>query len=533
MAWAVFFVVSEPERSFMYRPLKFLLLFAVLLSFVLVACAPASPTPPPPTYWPTTGWRSTSPEEQGMDSEKLAQMVEHIQQEKLDLHSLLIVRNGHLVSEIYAYPYSAGQAHGVMSVTKSVIDALIGIAIQKGYIKDVHQPVLSLLPDYEVANLDGQKKAITLEDFLTMTSGLDCHENPAPGEPFMQASQDWVQFMLDQPMAAQPGTKFNYCTGAIEVLSAILQKATGMSAREFANQNLFGPIGIGSSPEAHWPSDPQGVTIGGFGLALTSSEMAKLGFLFLNQGRWEGKTIVPADWVAASTASHANRGDKIEYGYLWWIDPQGKWYAALGRAGQHIFVYPAENLVAVFTADLPFTKDADLIPLQELLDQYILPAVKSDRPLPVNPNGLARLEAGIQAVAQPQPTAPSPLPAITAEISGKTYTLQDNPFGWKTVVFSFEDGADEAKVTLDDQPLVVGLDNVYRIIKGQDGTVLQGTRGRWENQDTFVVEVVVPDQMMLTTSRIQFSGDAIHVTWQEKYTGSKVEVQGALNPAAK
>ncbi len=504
----------------------------ILIAF-LAGCAPSSSTPTPPTYWPTTGWRSTAPEEQGMDSEKLAQMVEHIQQAKLDLHSLLIARNGYLVSELYAYPYSAGQAHWVASVTKSVIDALIGIAIQQGYIKDVHQPLLSLLTDYEVANLDEKKKAITLENFLTMTSGLDCHENPAPGEPFMQASENWVQFMLDLPMAAQPGTTFNYCTGAVEVLSAVLQKATGMSARQFANKNLFGPIGIGPIPEARWPSDPQGVTVGGYGLALTPAEMAKLGFLFLNQGQWEGKTIVPAAWVAASTASHANRGDKKEYGYLWWIDPQGKWYAALGRAGEHIFVYPAENLVVVFTAGLPYTNDADLIPLQELLDQYILPAVKSDKPLSANPNSLARLEAGIQALGQPQRTAPPPLPAIAAEISGKTYTLGDNPFGWHTLVFSFQDGADEAKVTVDGTQMPIGLDNVYRIVGGADSTFPEEIRGRWENQDTFVVEVIVLGQMMQPTSRIQFSGDGIHITQLDQLSGNKVEIQGALNPATK
>ncbi len=411
------------------------------ITFVLIAfltgCAPASSTPTPAAYWPTDGWRSATPEEQGMDSEKLAQMVEHIQQEQLDLHSLLIVRNGYLVSELYAYPYSAGQVHFIASVTKSVIGALVGIAIQKGDIKDVQQPLFSLLPDQGVANLDDQKKAITLEDLLTQTSGLDCHENPMPGEASMQTSQNWVQFMLDLPMVAPPGTKFNYCTGAIQVLSAVLRKTTGMSAREFANQNLFAPLGIGPISEARWPSDPQGVTTGGYGLALTPLEMAKLGYLFLNQGQWDGKTIVPAAWVAASTASHANRGDKKEYGYLWWIDPQGNWYAALGRAGQHIFVYPAENLVVVFTSDLPYTNDADFIPLQELLDQYILPAVKSDRPLPANPDSLARLQAGIQALAQAPRTAPAPLPAIATQISGKTYTLADNPFGWQTMMLQF------------------------------------------------------------------------------------------------
>jgi CubicO group peptidase (beta-lactamase class C family) len=509
---------------------------AFVLIALLAGCTPAVSTPTTPAYWPTDGWRSAAPEEQGTDSEKLAQMVEHIQQEKLNLHSLLIVRNGYLVSELYAYPYSAGQVHFIASVTKSVIGALVGIAIQKGDIQDVQQPLFSLLPEQRVANLDDQKKAITLENLLTQTSGLDCHENPAPGEAFMQASQNWVQFMLDLPMAAQPGTKFNYCTGAIQLLSAVLQKATGVSAREFANQNLFAPLGIGPISEARWPSDPQGVTTGGFGLALTSGEMAKLGYLFLNQGQWDGETIVPAEWVSASTASHANQGDKKEYGYLWWIDPQGKWFAALGRAGQHIFVYPAENLVVVFTSDLPYTHDADLVPLQELLDQYILPAVKSDRPLPANPDGLARLKARIQALAQPPRTAPAPLPAIATQISAETYALADNPFGWQTIAFNFQDSVDEVKVSVSSNggsgQLAIGLDNVYRTVEGGDSTFPQELRGRWENQDTFVIEDIYPGQMLQYTYRIQFSGDAIHIIRQEEYSGNVVELQGTLAPAS-
>jgi Tol biopolymer transport system component/CubicO group peptidase (beta-lactamase class C family) len=488
----------------------------------------------PPSTWPTIGWRSATPEEQGMDSEKLSGMVEHIQQEKLNLHSLLIVRNGYLVSEIYVYPYSAGQVHFIASVTKSVMGTLTGIAIQKGYIQDVQQSLFSLLPDQEVVNLDEEKKAITLEDLLTMTSGLDCHENPAPGEAFMQASQNWVQFMLDLPMAAQPGTRFNYCTGAVQVLSAILQKATGMSAREFANQNLFAPLGIGPISEASWPSDPQGLTIGGYGLALTPVEMAKLGYLFLNQGKWDGSTIVPADWVVTSTKIHANQGDENGYGYLWWIDPQGEWYAALGLAGQHIFVYPAENLVVVFTADLPFTNDGDLIPLQELLDQYILPAIESDQPLPANPESLDRLKAGVQALAQPQRTEPTPLPVIAAQISGKAYALAENPFGWQTIAFDFLDRVDEVKVSVDlnggTGQLAVGLDNVYRTAAGGDSTFPEGLRGRWENDDTLVVEDIFPGQMLQFYFRIQFSGDAIHITRLEKYSGSKVELQGVLKP---
>jgi CubicO group peptidase (beta-lactamase class C family) len=500
----------------------------IILIALMTGCAPASPNPTLPTYWPTHGWRSSTPEEQGMDSEKLAQMVE-----KLDLHSLLVVRKGFLVSEIYVYPYSAEQVHFMASGTKSVMGTLIGIAIQKGDIKNVQQTLSSLLPDQMSGNLDEEKQAITLENLLTMTSGLDCHENPGPGETSMQASPNWVQFMLDLPMAAQPGTKFNYCTGAVQVLSAVLENATGMSAREFANQNLFAPLGISPISEARWPSDPQEVTIGGYGLALTPGEMAKLGYLFLNQGQWDGETIVPASWVSTSTTSHANQGDKKEYGYLWWIDPQGRWYAALGRAGQHIFVYPAENLVVVFTSALPLTNDADLLPLQELLDQYILPAIKSGHPLPANPKSLDRLEAGIQALSQLQRKDPSPLPTIATQISGKAYALADNPFGWQTISFNFRDSLDEVRIIVnsngDTGQLAVGLDNVYRIVEGGDSTFPQELRGSWENQDTLMVEDIYPGQMLQFMYRIQFSEDTIRITQLEKYSGSKVELLGTLD----
>jgi CubicO group peptidase (beta-lactamase class C family) len=209
--------------------LRFKLGIAIILFVYLVSCASPSPTPSSSAYWPTNGWRTTSPEEQGMDSQKLAQMVEELKQGNLDLNSLLIVRNGNLVTELYISPYSAGQADFVYSVTKSVIGTLVGIAIQKGYIKDVHQPLFSLLSDQGVKNLDDQKKSITLENLLTQTSGLKCTDVPAPGETFMEATENWVQFMLDQPMVSQPGTKFNYCTSATHLVSAVLQKAIGMS----------------------------------------------------------------------------------------------------------------------------------------------------------------------------------------------------------------------------------------------------------------------------------------------------------------
>jgi CubicO group peptidase (beta-lactamase class C family) len=484
---------------------------------------------PAPVYWPTSGWRTSLPEEQGMDSGILAQMVESLQGGILDLNSLLVVRNGYLVTELYLAPYSAAQADYVYSVTKSVIDMLVGIAIEKGYIKDVNQSLFSLLSDQGVKNLDEQKKAITLENLLTQTSGLKCADFGA-SDTVMETSDNWVQFMLDQPMEAQPGTKFNYCTSATHLVSAILSKATGMSAREFANEYLFKPLGIGPVTESYWASDPQGVSIGGYGLTLTPPDMAKLGYLFLNHGQWEGQTIVPANWVDASTSSQSDRGDKKEYGYLWWVDPQGKWYAALGRAGHHIFVYPAENLVVTFTATLPFTNDQDLTPLQALLDQYILPSIKSDQALPPSTESQALLAAGIQSLSNPTPTVPPPLPAIAAEISGKSYTLEENPTGWTSLIFNFQEGASEALVTINGSRQVpVGLDNIYRIFDVDDKIFPESLRGSWLSPDTFEVEDIKLGQLSEITLQVQFSGNTIHVLVRENYSDSQFEFNGTLN----
>ena len=507
----------------------------VFLLFAFVAgCAapgsvsrPESSAPPPaPDYWPTQGWRATAPEEQGMDSEKLAQMVEYIQESKLPLHSLLIVRGGYLVAEIYAHPYSAGQPHHVQSVTKSVISALTGIAIQRGFIKDVDQTLLSLVSAENVKNLDEAKKSITLENLLTLTTGLDCADNAAPDKPVMQASEDWTQFVLDLPMTEAPGAKFVYCTSAVHLLSAILQNVTGMTAREFANQELFAPLGIPAVSEESWPSDPQGVTLGGYGLALAPRDMAKLGYLYLNQGMWDGKQVIPADWVAASVTKHVEKDDGKGYGYLWTVDPQGRYYAALGRAGQHIFVLPGMDMVLVFNAELPYTNNADLTPLLALMDEYILPAVKSGEPLRANRGSVARLEVAAKKLAEPEQPVP-PLPPIATQVSGQTYTLAENPLGWRTLAFEFYDRVAAAQVTIDGtEKLKVGLDNLYRTNPSGSDAYPQGLRGRWESPDTFVVDAVLIGQMMHLQATVRFTGDTLLLTQRDMFSGMEVEVQG-------
>jgi CubicO group peptidase (beta-lactamase class C family) len=370
-------------------PARALLVLHWLLALLMAGCAQSSPAAAPPSapnppgaapssapnppsasesYWPTAGWRTSPPEAQGMDSQKLAQLLQAIRQEQLNLHSLLIIRNGYIVSETYFQPYTAQTDHEVYSVTKSVVATLVGIAIDKRYIDSVNQPVASFFRGDTFQQPGAGKDAMTLEDLLTMRSGLDWQEDDSAFRHMYQSS-DWVRFVLDTPMREQPGQQFRYCSGCSHLLSAIIQRRTGMNTHDFAQQNLFEPLGIHS---VTWEQDRQGISIGGWGLQLTPRDMAKLGYLYLHAGKWDGQRIVSAMWVKAAVEPHTATDSKLGlgYGYQWWTyRPLGA-YAALGRDGQTIFVIPDRQLIIVTTAEVNGHEA-----IFKLIEQYIVPAV--------------------------------------------------------------------------------------------------------------------------------------------------------------
>lgn len=345
-------------------------------------------------HFPTRGWRTATPESQGMDSERLADMFQQIRDQRPAIDSVTIIRNGYLVADTHIHPFQPGERHIIHSCTKSIVSILIGIAIEQGYIDRVDQPVLEILPARSITNADTWKESMTLEHLLTMTSGLECRDSYLyrwRGMRQMRASADWVQFMLDLPMAEAPGTRFEYCNGASFLLSAILQETTGASALEFAQENLFGPLGIS---DVEWPANPQGINIGWGEMHMRPHDMAKIGYLNLNEGVWDGRQIIPAAWVEASTRKHISATLQDGYGYQWWITDEGT-YMALGYAGQFIFVVPEKDLVVVFTSRL---EEQDFYTPQRLLEGYVIPGVQSSTPLPDNPNGTTRLKAQIQTL---------------------------------------------------------------------------------------------------------------------------------------
>jgi CubicO group peptidase (beta-lactamase class C family) len=329
-----------------------------------------------------------------VDSNALSQMFREIDPEA-GLHSLLVVRNRCVVLEAYWRPYHRDRKHYLNSATKVVLSALVGIAVHDGSLRE-DGLVASYLPGLVPAD-DPRKRRITVQHLLTMSSGIlwpqSASENASDQ---MGRSQDWLRFILERPMAAEPGSVTNYSNGDSHLLSAVLQEATGATALEFGRRRLFSPLGI---QDVSWDSDPQGRSIGSAALQMRPIDMAKLGSLYLAGGEWRMQRILDREWVEKSLTAHVlmpTRGGPAGYGYYFWLYPERKLFEAWGGAGQRIGVFRDLGVVVVMTADI--ASDIPRSPLATRLYDVIRSAVKSSGPLAANPSaasGLARSIANL------------------------------------------------------------------------------------------------------------------------------------------
>ncbi|MFC1725950.1 serine hydrolase domain-containing protein [candidate division KSB1 bacterium] len=336
---------------------------------------------------PTKEWSRMTLAEQKLNPEPINKLVNLIREGNSypDIHSLLMVRNGFLILEEYFGEYNSEKIHTLQSVSKSFTSALIGIAIEKGFIKDVNEKILSFFPDMkDIENMDERKKAIILKDLLTMRSGTDYNEsyNGSPHHQLNRLSKGWDRFYLNRPMVSKPGSRFQYDSGGVILMSAILNKRAGMHADKFAEKHLFPYLGI---KRTHWIKNSEEHPHTGGGLFLLPQDMAKFGLLYLRGGKWEDKQVVPEQWVAESFKMHHDFGGSrqydIGYGYLWWIlkpDPEGggqkNIYAAKGFMGQYIFVIPEYDMVVVVTGGAK--NGRDMRRPVAFLYSHILPSIK-------------------------------------------------------------------------------------------------------------------------------------------------------------
>jgi CubicO group peptidase (beta-lactamase class C family) len=372
---------------------RFTALWVALNAFVLfgaVCCTSARGRET--AVWPTKGWQTSTPEEQGMDSTALAKLVEFGTGRSFD--SLLIARHGRLVLDAYYAPYSADSPHVLNSATKSVIGTLVAITYKDGLLDNFDHRVLDFFPERNPAAIDDNKRAITVQNLLDMTSGLDWPE-PLDGRPEtsikMVNSLDWIKFILDRPMSNAPGETFNYNSGNSQLLSAIITKLTETDVADYATAKLFGPLGISTFS---WAGAPKFRT-GGFGLAMLPRDMAKIGYLYLRNGEWDGKRLLPAGW--ADKPLHATIDMKLRmepdlrYSNSFWALPNKHVYMAVGYHCQLIMVFPDLDIVAVTTARnfCPFSRMAD----------FVSGAVKSETALPPDPAAAELLTTAIRKIS--------------------------------------------------------------------------------------------------------------------------------------
>lgn len=298
-----------------------------------------------------------------MEQEKAKALEALIQKDYNNTAGVAVLKDGEMIYEHYFNGCSADSTIHVYSVTKSIISILFGIALDKGYIKDVRQNILDFFPDYTIKKREKTIQHITLEDMLTMTAPYKYKF-----APYLKyfTSNDWVTFTLDLLGGKGQIGDFRYAPLiGPDILSGILIKATGQSVFDFAAENLFSPLGIHveqnivfrSKEEqmafnkatniSGWVTDESGTNSGGWGLTLSPMDMAKIGQLYLNEGMWHGRQIVPASWVAASTKEHSRwQQQNLSYGYLWWTDvDKNHSYAAMGDGGNIIYVNPEKKIV--------------------------------------------------------------------------------------------------------------------------------------------------------------------------------------------
>lgn len=366
-----------------------------------IILAKNSPGEEPTWGWPASAsdWPTSTPEAQYMDAAKLDQMMDFIEQEvpressgRVATHSAIVIRRGHIVLEEYPNPsYNKDSLHIVNSVTKSVVSALVGIAMRDGHIESVDQKLIDLFPAKSPQNLDTWKRSITLDNVLTMKPGMAWDEW---GAPYTDCNNDYVnalycvddpvQFVLDLPMTDEPGAVWNYNGGTSHLLSAFIASVSDTSdALDFAREFLFEPLGITRSD---WESTPNGIRTGGGGIWLTPRDMARFGYLYLHGGVWHDTQVMPKDFVDAAVATHSYlyttefgvRG----YGYQsWWTYPAHGVYYADGLNGQKIYVVPDQDLVVIFTAYIPndpgYWQD-------KMVFDYIIPAADPIPHLPLS-----------------------------------------------------------------------------------------------------------------------------------------------------
>ena len=502
-------MVERWDASDDCRPRRFL---TVVFLLILVGRFSPAATERPPTI----AWKTASPESQGLDSGVLAEALDYVRTQGIPLHSFLIVRNGVMVLDAYFWPYQGRDVHDVASVTKSFTSAAIGIAIEKGLLRGVHEKVLSVLP-LTGSDADPRKGNLKIEHLLTMTSGLDCDaEGGEKALTAMRHSNDWTAFALALPMRSDPGSQYAYCSCNNHLLSSLVTEVAGESLLQFAEKNLFQPIGI---QHVIWSADPKGRTHGWGDLHLHPRDMARFGLLYLHNGKWGNTQVIPEAWIRESTKAAVSVRQGVGYGYSWWINTaRPPIFEAVGRGGQRISVLPNENMVVVWTGG---GADTDQIA------PFLFRSIRSDTTIVENPAGMQKLKQALLRCSKPIVESRSVrTPGLEKRVSGVTYSLSSNPLDLRSMRLDFKN-TNAATVTLqfpDGRWIVpVGLDGKRRFAAVGPSGLAVGAIGRWLSDSEFLLDLDTVANVNHFVFNIRVDGAKAHLRMNET-TGEMKDV---------
>jgi len=444
-----------------------------------------------------------TPESQGVSSQALLAFIDALDTSVDTMHSVIVVRHGQVIAEGWWSPYAADTPHQMFSLTKSFTSTAVGLAQSEGKLS-IDDPVLKYFPDVTPAAGNDFLKAMRIRDLLSMSTG---HRT----EPVLAGSAAWTKTFLEHPVLHKPGTIFLYNTPASYMLSAIVQKATGQKESEYLQSRLFTPLGIGTP---RWETSPEGISIGGYGLWLRTEDIARFGQLYLQKGMWNGKPVVPTDWVTVATTRQTSNGSSPTsdwdqgYGYQFWRS-RNKSFRGDGAHGQFCMVLPDQDTVVAMTSGT-----RNMQGVMNVVWEKLLPALGAAK-LPEN---LAAKQALADRLAKlmVKPQFGTLSPASGAVIFEKPYVVPTNDAGLEALTIVRGDGGQNTlKLKVKGKEYSVGLKQG----EWQTGMLAWanmpeepvGASGAWTTVDTYTARLAFYETPFLLTLTLKFNGDTVSI----------------------
>jgi CubicO group peptidase (beta-lactamase class C family) len=454
--------------------------------------------------------RST-PEAEGVDSQGLFSLIAALDDSPSEIHSIMLVRHGKVIAEGWWAPYAPEDIHVLYSVTKSFNSTAVGFAVQEGLL-GVDDLLLSHFADLAPAAPAPQMQNMRIRDLLTMSTG---HETDSIDALRARADGQWTRAFLETSVPREPGTYFYYNSGAAYMLSALVEKVTGLSVVEYLKPRLFAPLGI-EGPL--WGESVESVNLGDGGLSVRTEDLAKFGQLYLQGGTWNGQPVLSPEWVGAASSRQISTGNNDSnwgygYGYQFWQSQVG--YRADGSLGQFTFILPEQDIVLAITSG---TSDTNGV--MNIVWQNLLPAVR-DASLPDNPAALATLTERLRALALPAATGELSS-ALASDVSQRRYGVAQNnqgivgltlDFAAATPVLSIEDAAGVHEIEVGLGEWVRGRTGFKQRINELFDTPEQGiaAMGAWSAPDTFTAKLCFNETPYTLSARFRFQGEQVLV----------------------